>query len=98
MPDPVPFPGAYHRKRQIDGRHIWKTPEPSDFMVWEVCPHLRAAERHDDYRCHQCPIWEHDPSVVAYTEDGDDRVKRGCRMKAEEVCRVFMAVQAQEAE
>lgn len=79
----VPIPTEYRRPREIGGREIWESPEPSDLMVWEVCPSIRP-----QLSCQGCAAWE------AHAEYG--RVKRGCRATAEEVCRVVMAVQRRE--
>lgn len=70
----------YRRPRQIKGKEIWESPEPSDLMVWEVCPYLRNNEG-----CSECPSWEHD--------EHHGKVRRGCYMLAAEACRVVMAVQ-----
>lgn len=76
----------YRRPRQITGREMWASPEPSDLMVWEVCPYIEGHNGLED-GCEECPEWE--------DLDGE-QVKRVCRAMAEEACRVMMAVQRTE--
>lgn len=91
----VALPVKYRRPRVIKGREIWASPEPSDLMVWEVCPYIA---RHNGLEegCQGCPEWEEagEPCLVEGCEDPDHgKIKRGCRAMAEEACRVMMAVQ-----
>ena len=51
-----------------------------DETVWAVCPYM---DGHGLADCERCPEWEEEP--------GHGRVKRGCRMMAEEVCRIACA-------
>lgn len=83
------LPVKYRRPRQINGRNVWDAPEPSDLMVWEICPYIEGHNGLID-GCQQCPPWEDDPKY--------GKIKRGCRGLAEEACRVVMAVQRREAE
>lgn len=72
------------RVRIVSGKEIWAAPEPTDLMAWAVCPYLLR-----DYplgECKRCPEWERDKKY--------GKVKRGCRMTAEEACRVVLAAQA----
>lgn len=69
--------------RQVSAAELRDAPEPSDRQVWEVCPYLRNFER-----CQGCPVWEDDPC--------GEQIKRGCRLAAEEACRVVMAAQVRE--
>jgi hypothetical protein len=70
-------------KRLLSGKEIWAAPEPTDLMTWAVCPYLRDYED-----CQRCPKWENDEH---YGE-----VKRGCRISAEEACRIVQAAKAKE--
>lgn len=65
--------------RQVSPKELWAAPVPNDRQVWGVCPYLRSLDR-----CKGCPAWEND--------DGDV-VKSGCRMLAEEACRIVMAAE-----
>lgn len=82
----VPFPGEFRRKRVITGREIWDSPDPSDLMVWEICGYLRGSPKH--FNCNECARWDHDEKY--------GKTKQGCRMLAEEACRLVMAVQRKE--
>ncbi len=80
------LPVKYRRPRLVEGRDMYCMPEPSEEMVWEVCPYLRS--NHDDSRCEQCSRWEEDQD---YGE-----VQRMCFGLAEDACRVVMVMQALE--
>ncbi len=81
----IDIPVKYNRPRVITAREIWSSPQPSDLMAWEVCHYIH--ER-DGFTCQGCPAWLDDPH--------HGKVKLGCRMLAEEACRVVMAVQRRE--
>lgn len=83
------IPVSYRRPPQITPREIWDSPEPSDFMVWEVCPYAKGHMKFIDEGCQQCPSFEED--------ERHGSVKRGCRAWAEETCRLMMAIQRREA-
>lgn len=83
------FPGPTRFRREVRADEIYAQPEPSDFMVWQVCPWLRVGT--DDPRCEHCPKWEPDDGR------GYGPSKRGCYVLASEVCRVVMVVQTREA-
>lgn len=77
--DVTPIGIRWTRHPRRDGKlDVWSMPEPTDLMVWSVCPYLRSAGE----RCLGCPPWE--------DFDGD-QCKRGCRMLAEEACRTVLA-------
>jgi hypothetical protein len=65
-------------EKLVSGREHWEAPEPSDEMVWAVCPWTRNFKD-----CQRCPEWRVD-------EDGD-RVQDGCRAIAAGACRVVFA-------
>lgn len=73
----------YRRPTEITPAEIHASPEPSELMVWEVCPYLRNLEG-----CQQCPS--------SKVEEGFGEVRRGCYGLAVEVCRIVMAVQRRE--
>lgn len=75
------FPKPYSRPRELSGREIWDAGTPTDLMAWEVCPYLRNQES-----CQACPALETDEHYAEF--------KRGCRMLAEEACRVVLAASA----
>lgn len=67
---------------QVSAEEMWKAPKPTDRQVWGVCPYIRGT--HTVFpKCAGCPEWEEDEDY--------GKVKRGCRMLAEEACRVVMA-------
>lgn len=78
------IPVEYRRPALLTPAEIHAIPDPSDAMVWELCPYLRPG-----LSCAACPSTEHD-------EDYGE-VKRGCRGMAEEACKVVVAMQAKEA-
>lgn len=63
---------------------IWAIPEPSDEMIWNVCPYTRGIGNVGD-GCNRCPEWEPDEHY--------GKVQRMCRMLAAEACRVMLALQ-----
>jgi len=88
MPDKIiPLVVPFRRRREILAREKWDSPEPSDLMVWEVCPYLRMDM--ENWQCMGCPAWEDD--------ERHGKVQKMCRGLAEEACRAFMAVQRREA-
>lgn len=86
MTDIVKIPVRYRRPREIRGREIFESPKPSDLMVWEVCTYVRGWTGDG---CKGCPATFDDPD--------DGKCTEGCRVWAEEACRVMMAVQRREA-
>lgn len=70
--------------RIVTGKEIWAAPEPTDAMVWAICPYL--LKNYPLAKCTNCPKWE--------TIKGYGKCKRGCRMHAEEACRVVQAAKA----
>lgn len=90
MAEVIKFPGEIRRQTVLTGREIWDAGEPTDFMVWEICPYLRT---HDP--CHGCA--REVECDYALNEDGAPAmVKYGCRALAEEACRVVFAAQKRE--
>lgn len=85
MTDIVTLPVAFKRRRLTTPRDIWDSPQPSDLMTWEVCSYTRGMSSAD---CEGCPEWTPDEHY--------GRIKKGCRMWAEEACRTMMAVQRRE--
>lgn len=86
MTNVVNLPVEYKLPATIRGDEIWASPKPSDLMTWEVCRYIRR----ESMSCRGCPEWTEDPHYGP--------VKAGCRMWAEEACRVMMAVQRREGE
>lgn len=82
MSEVTRLPVAYRRRRTVSGKEVWGTDEPSDAMVWEVCPYLRNLEP-----CQQCPRWKDS----AYGLE-----QCGCFGLAAEACRIVMAIQKRE--
>jgi hypothetical protein len=76
------FPRRRVFPREINGRQIWRVPAPSDEMIWAVCPWVKAKIGN----CHHCPA-----SEILDGEHYDEPVTRGCRVIAEEACRVVFA-------
>lgn len=69
-----------------DGKEIWAQPEPSDAMVWAICPYIT---RRNLELCNRCPKWEWDAR-------GESDVQRGCYGMAAEACRIVFAMQRRE--
>ena len=67
----------------IHPREMHDQPEPTDLMVWALCPYMDSRNLQ---RCMGCPKWE----------DWGSRGKatRGCRALAEEACKIVLAAQA----
>lgn len=82
----VNFPKRPFRQELVKPDEMYAQREPSDAMVWEVCPYLRQHAK--DMRCHGCPREEVDPDHGPVT--------RGCYLMAREACRVLFAMQARE--
>lgn len=69
------------RRRDVPtAQEIWAQPEPSNDQTWAICPYLWGRNLKE---CSRCPEWEED--------ERHGKVKRGCRMMAEEACRVMSA-------
>lgn len=86
----IKLPVKYKRPRAISAKEMYASPEPSDLMVWEICPYLRSSLGGEyDFTCQGCPKWECDEHFGL--------ISRGCRVMAEEACKVMMAVQRREA-
>lgn len=85
MADVTKLPVEYRRPNVVTTTQIFAAPEPSDLMVWEICPYTRG---NAEMTCSQCP------ATVEHENYG--AVVLGCRARAEEACRVVMAVQAME--
>ena len=86
MTDVTRIPVEYRRPSSLLPAQINAAPEPSDLMVWEVCPYTRG---NAEMTCSQCP--------ATIEDENYGPVVLGCRSRAEEACRVVMAVQALEA-
>lgn len=87
MSEVVPIPVSYRHKRLVSADEVWASPKPSDLMTWAVCDY--TTNHRDTGRCSHCPASFEDPSHGTMT--------KGCRMLAEEACRVVMAIQRREA-
>lgn len=70
--------------REIRGKEIWAQQEPTQEMIWDVCPYIRTKLD----RCRHCPPWREDKHY--------GKVKDGCFMMAAEVCRIVFARQKRE--
>ena len=66
----------------VGAREMYDQAEPTDEMVWAVCPWLRT--HRDESRCHRCPQWEEDETYGP--------VQRGCYALASEACRIVFAM------
>ena len=82
MTNIVKLPVSYRHRRLVKAREMYDQPEPSEQMVWEVCPYLRGIEH--EYRCEHCPRWENHPK--------HGPIQKGCFALAEEACRIVMAM------
>lgn len=71
----------------VSGREVSSQRDPSDEMVWAICPWLRTHQ--DGGECKRCPRWE---------ERGrdDGPYQRGCYALAKEACKVVFAMQRRE--
>lgn len=65
-------------QRLVTPKEAWAAEKPTDLMTWAVCPYLR-----DLSDCAQCPESE--------VDGHEGRVTRGCRVMAEEACRIVEA-------
>lgn len=79
MTSPTPNPRA--PGDPLTAAIIWEQPEPTDDHVWLLCPYMQGRQHRE---CDECPMWEQD--------EDRGKVKRGCRMLAEEACRVAYAL------
>ena len=87
MGDVTKIPVRYRYRIDRDLiREAYNQPDPSQEMVWAICPYLRMR---GDIRCKHCPRWEDDPEF--------GKVQRMCFGLAEEVCRTIFAMQKREA-
>lgn len=80
----VQFPGEKVYPNLVKGEEIHRQPEPTEEMVWAVCPWLRAHQ--DDSRCRHCPAWFEEPNYGT--------MRYGCYGMAAETCKVIFAMQA----
>lgn len=67
----------------VSAEEMHAQPDPTDEMVWAVCPHLRA--HLEESRCHRCPRWEEDETY--------GKLQRGCFGLANEACKIVFAMQ-----
>lgn len=74
----------------VGGREVWAQTEPSQEMVWAICPYTRSNQHaiKGDNRCLHCPRYEEDPDYGL--------MSRGCYVMAAEACRIVFAMQARE--
>lgn len=70
--------------RLIAAKEMYAAPEPTDLMAWSICHYL--LRDYPDGVCNRCPQWEEDLDY--------GKMKRGCRLRAEEVCRTVLAAKA----
>lgn len=78
------FPKRRVYPQTVKAREMYDQGEPSDEMVWAVCPRI---EGRSFQRCMHCPKWED-------SEYG--KVQRGCYGLARETCQVVFAMQNRE--
>lgn len=71
----------------VKGHEVWAQKEPSQEMVWAICPYTRTTQ--GDTRCLHCPKWEDDPDY--------GKMSRGCYVIAAEACRIVFAMQKRES-
>jgi len=76
------FPKRFRHPPVVTTREMYAEPEPSDAMVWALCPYLGHKGVNLDF-CDHCPAW----SVMEHYGP----VKRGCRLSAEEACKMVTA-------
>lgn len=86
MGDVHQFPKGKAFSHTVTAQEMYAQPEPSDEMIWEVCPYTRHGQQMK--RCLHCPKTYDDPDHGPMTD--------GCRVFAAEACRVMLAVQARE--
>lgn len=87
MTNVIKIPVKKRYPRTVRGKEIWNQAEPSESMVWEICPYIRSNLEN----CNHCPRWEFDEVAARYTKDGI--VQRGCYGLADEACRIVFAMQ-----
>ena len=75
------FPKRFRHPPVVTTREMYAEPEPSDTMVWAVCPYLGRKGVDADF-CDRCPAW---------METDYGKAKRGCRHIAEEACKMVTA-------
>ena len=80
------FPQRFRHPAIVKAAEMYAQPQPSDEMVWAICPHLRSSS--DDNRCSHCPKYEDDPAY--------GKTQRMCYGLAREVCMIVFAMQARE--
>lgn len=73
-------------RRPVSVQEMYAEPEPTDTMIWAICPYLRGSQADD--RCMGCPKTEILPDAPEWGE-----VTRGCRVMASEACRFVTAAQ-----
>lgn len=72
----IHLPIRRRRRSELTAKEKWSAGEPTDLMVWEICPYLRKKDG-NGHVCFACPQWESEKRF-------DVPVKRGCRAVAEE--------------
>lgn len=79
------FPKRRVYPKIVSPAEMYAQPEPSDAMVWAVCPHIRGGNpNNEDFRCMQCPRLE--------KFDNGFEGQRMCFGLAREACQVVMAM------
>jgi len=83
------FPGKKRHLRVIKSAEMYSMPQPSDLMIWEVCPYIKSGGDNAD-GCYECPAYEPDSEGGFFT--------RSCRALAMEACRIMMAIRKRETD
>lgn len=93
------LPVRFKRRKLISPREMWDAPEPSDLMVWEICPYVQGPDGYE-LGCQGCPAWEQTGKpcpVEGCSDPTHGAIKRMCRGLAEEVCKIILAAQWKES-